>query len=181
MKNRVKLISLVIGVFVFLLATIVLAEDFSADVINTTKSGIFRGKIFVTRDKVRMETPDGITISRMDRRVIWRLMPKDKTYMEYPFDPSRRVSVAEKISGEIERKLIGQEIIDGKMTDKYQIVSEHDGKRVTIFQWVAAGLNIPVKTAASDNSRITEYKNIKTGMQSDSLFEVPADYQKFSN
>ena len=180
MKNRVKLISLVISVFILFLATIVLAEDFSADMINTTKGGIFKGKIFISKDKTRMETLEGITITRMDKKVVWILMPKDKMYMEQPFDPSKAVASSEKVSGEIERKLIGQEIIDGKMTNKYQIVYNQNGKRETIFQWLAVGLKIPVKTAAGDNSWIMEYKNIKTGKQSDALFEVPADYQKFS-
>ena len=136
--------------------------------------------IFISKDKTRMETLEGITITRMDKKVVWILMPKDKMYMEQPFDPSKAVASSEKVSGEIERKLIGQEIIDGKMTNKYQIVYNQNGKRETIFQWLAVGLKIPVKTAAGDNSWIMEYKNIKTGKQSDALFEVPADYQKFS-
>jgi hypothetical protein len=180
MKNKVKLISLVMGIFILFLATVVLAEDFSADMINTTKDGIFKGKIFITKDKTRMEVPGSITITRIDKKVVWILMPKDKMYMEQPFDPGKVVATSEKISGEIERKLIGQEIIDGRMTNKYQIVYNQDGKRETIFQWIAVGLNIPVKIAAGDNSWTMEYKNIKIGKQSDALFEVPADYQKFS-
>ena len=180
MKNRVRLISLVMGVFILFLATTVLAEDFSADMINTTKSGIFRGKIFITKDKTRMEIPESITITRIDRKVVWILMPKDKMYMEQPFDPGKVTPTSEKVDGEIERKLLGQEKIDGKMTNKYQIVYNQDGKREVIFQWIAAGLKIPVKTAAGDSSWTMEYKNIKIGKQSDVLFEVPADYQKFS-
>ena len=180
MKNRVKLISLVMGVFIFFMATIVLAQDFSADMINTSKGGIFKGKIFIGKDKTRMETPQSITITRMDRNVVWILMPKDKMYMEQPFDPGKVVAGSEKVSGEIERKLIGKEMIDGKMTGKYQIVYNQNGKRETIFQWLATGLMIPIKTAAGDNSWTMEYKNIKIGKQSDALFEVPPDYEKFS-
>jgi hypothetical protein len=107
-------------------------------------------------------------------------MPKEKMYMEQPFAPGKVTATSEKIDGEIERKLVGQETIDGKMTNKYQIVYNQNGKRETMFQWFAAGLKIPVKTAAADNSWATEYKNIKTGTQPDSLFEIPADYQKLS-
>jgi len=180
MRNRGKWISLVMGVFIFLFTSIALAEDFSADMINTSRGGIFQGKIFVTKDKMRMETPQSISITRMDRRVVWILMPKDKMYMEQPFDPSKAVATSEKVMGEIERKFIGKEIIDGRMTDKYQIVYNQNGNRATIFQWLAAGLKIPVKTAAADNSWIMEYKNIKIGSQPAALFEVPPDYQKFS-
>lgn len=181
MKNRVKLMSLAMSVFIFLLATIVMAEDFSADIVSTTKEGTFKGKIFVSQDKVRMEISESISITRMDKQVIWILMPVEKIYMEQPFDPGKVVATSEKINGEIERKLIGQETIDGRMTDKYQIVYNANGKTETMFQWLAVGLSIPVKTAAADNSWTTEYKNIKTGKQPDSLFEIPAEYQKFSN
>ena len=37
---------------------------------------------------------------------------------------------------------------------------------------------MPVKTAAVDGSWSQELKNIKMGSQSDSLFELPAGYQK---
>jgi hypothetical protein len=180
MKNKVKFISLVIGIFIFFLATIALAEDFSADMISTTKSGIFKGKMFISKDKTRMETPESISISRMDRKLVWILMPKEKKYMEQSFDPGKAVATSEKVNGEIERKLIGQEKIDGKMTNKYQVVYTQNKKKVTILQWIAAGLQMPVKTAAVDNSWTMEYKNIKRAKQPDSLFEVPADYQKFS-
>ena len=180
MKKMGKLIALVIGVFIFFSAVTVLAEDFSADMINTTKGGIFRGKIFVGKDKMRMETQESITISRMDKKVVWILMPKDKMYMEQPFDPNQVVATAEKIGGEIERKLIGQEMVDGRMASKYQVVYNLHGRRETMFQWIVSGIKIPVKTAAGDNSWTMEYKNIKTGKQPDSLFEIPAGYQKFS-
>jgi len=180
MKNRVRLISLVTVVFILFLAAVVLAEDFSADMINTTKSGIFKGKIFISNDRVRMDTPEGITITRMDRKVIWILMPKEKMYMEQPFDPSKAAATSEKIDGEIERKLIGQEMIDARLTSKYQVVYNENGKRTTIFQWIAGDLKIPVKTAAGDNSWTMEYKNIKRGRQPETLFEIPAGYQEFS-
>jgi len=181
MKNRVKLMVLAMGVFILFLASIVMAEDFSADMVSTTKEGTLEGKIFVSQDRVRMEIPESISITRMDKKVVWILMPSGKMYMEQPFDPGKVVAFTEKIKGEIERKLLGQETIDGRMTDKYEVVYNAYGNTETMFQWMAEDLNIPVKTAAADNSWTTEYKNIKTGNQPDELFEVPADYQKFSN
>jgi hypothetical protein len=180
MKNRVKLISLAMGIFTLFLTMTVFADDFSADMISTTQGKSFKGKIFINKDKIRMETAESITITRLDKKVVWMLMPKDKMYMEQPVDTSKTVATSEKISNEIERKLISREMIDGRMADKYQVVYNANGKRVAIFQWIVAGLKIPVKTAAVDGSWTMEYKNIKTGKQPDSLFEVPGDYQKFS-
>ena len=180
MKSRIKLIAQVTGISIFLLAGIARAEDFSADMVSTSQGLTSSGKIFISNDKVRMEVPGAITISRMDKKVVWMLMPKDKMYMEQPFDPSKAVASSEKVSGEVERKLLGKETVDGRMADKYMIVYNVNGRKESIYQWIAPGIKMPVKTAAVDNSWVMEYKNIKTGKQPDSLFEVPAGYQKFS-
>jgi hypothetical protein len=179
-KKRFGALFLLAGVFVFFCAGFVRAEDFSADMINTVKGKVMKGKIFISKDKMRMESQEAITITRMDKKIVWILMPKDKMYMEQAFDPAKAVSTAAKVSGEIERKQIGQEMIDGKMADKFQVVYSLGKKKETIFQWIVAGAGIPVKTAAADNSWSTEYKNIKKSRQPDDLFEVPAGYQPFS-
>jgi len=180
MSKRARLVSAAISIFIFLLAAVALAEDFSADIISVTKGGNFQGKIFISKDRIRMENPETITITRMDKKTVWILMPKDKMYMEQPFDPASVIGASDKVSGEIERKLIGQEIIGGRMSSKYQVVYNQNGRKMSMFQWLVPGLSMPVKTAAADNSWVMEYKNIKTGRQPDSLFEIPAGYQKFA-
>ncbi|MFA5157146.1 MAG: DUF4412 domain-containing protein [Candidatus Omnitrophota bacterium] len=180
MKTGMKLMIAVMSAVVLLSAAVALAEDFSAEMVSTTKDGVFQGKIFVTKDKVRMEAPDAVTISRMDKKVVWMLMPKDKMYMEQEIDTSRPMAPTEKVENEIERKLVGKEAIGGRMTEKYEITYNQNGNRETMYQWIASGLTIPVKIAAADNSWVIEYKNINTGSQPDSLFEVPAGYEKFS-
>jgi hypothetical protein len=180
MKNRAKLVVLVTGIFTAFFAATVLAADFSADMINTSKGKVFKGKIFMSKDKTRMETPESISITRMDKKVVWILMPKDKMYMEQAFNPAQAPATSEKVNGEVERKLIGQEVIDGKKTDKFQVVYTNKKKKESMYQWIAKGIAMPVKMAAVDNSWIVEYKNIKTGKQADSLFEIPEGYQSFS-
>jgi hypothetical protein len=157
-----------------------LAEDFSADMVNTVKGKIITGKIFISKDKTRMEAAGNTTITRMDKNVVWILMPKDKMYMEQAFDPRTAMATSEKVNGETERKLIGEETLDGRVAKKYQVSYNQNGKKETMFQWVAGGLAMPVKTAAVDGSWAMEYKNIKKDKLADSLFEVPQDYQKFS-
>jgi len=159
------------------------ALDFSADMVSTAKGKVFQSRIFMGKDKIRVETAEGITITRMDKKAVWVLMPKDKMYMEQAFDP--RQSAAQpassaKMENEISRTLMGKEKIDGRMTEKFQVVYTQDGKKETMFQWIPADIKIPVKMAAADNSWVMEYKNLKTGKQADDLFEIPAGYQKFS-
>jgi hypothetical protein len=55
-----------------------------------------------------------------------------------------------------------------------------DDKTINTYQWMATDINFPVKTAAVDGSWSMEYKDIKLGSQPDSLFELPAGYQKMS-
>lgn len=176
MKNSIRFIS--VFAIVFLTASTALAAEFSGDMVNTSKAGVVNQKFFISGDKTRMESPQGIAIARLDKKVMWMLMPQQKMYMEMPLDPYRVPATSEKYPGEIERTLMGKETIDGRMTDKYRIVYTAAGIKTTIFQWFAPDIGIPVKTAAEDGSWMMEYKNINMGNQPDSLFELPAGYSK---
>lgn len=156
------------------------AEEFSADMVSLGKGGTFRGKIFMAKDKIRMEMAENVTITRMDKKVVWVLMPKEKMYMEQPFQFDPSVAATDKIPGEVERTLVGKEQVSGQMANKYRIVYRQNARQETIYQWLVPGIDIPVKTSAADGSWTMEYKNIKMGRQPDSLFELPAGYQKFS-
>ncbi|MDP2922467.1 MAG: hypothetical protein Q8O30_01940 [Candidatus Omnitrophota bacterium] len=180
MKNQ--LISLVFITIVLSLSLVggAFAQDFSADIVNTNSSGTSTGKIFATKNKIRMEVNGVVSITRMDKNVIWVLMPNGKMYMEQPFDPAAFIGVGEKVSGETERTFLGEEMVDGRMAKKYKVVSSLSGKQQTILQWVDNASSIPIKIVAQDNSWAIEYKNLQVGNQSDSLFAFPSDYKKFS-
>ncbi|MBE0427318.1 MAG: DUF4412 domain-containing protein [Nitrospirae bacterium] len=140
------------------------------------------GKIYYKSDRFRMDmkSPEQmIMITRMDKKVIWNIIPAEKMYMELPFDIKNRPMVDEKFEGEIERKQVGNEIIDGHPCKKYLITYKSDNKKHQVYQWWATDINFPVKTAATDGSWVQEYKNIKVGTQADSLFEPPKGYKKF--
>ncbi|MFH1580833.1 MAG: DUF4412 domain-containing protein, partial [Pseudomonadota bacterium] len=118
-------------------------------------------------------------ITRIDKNIVWILMSAQRMYMEQALKPENVVAATDKMSGEIERKLVGKETIDGKTTNKYRIVYVVADKEETIFQWITTS-GLPIKSAAVDGSWTVEYKNLKTGKQPDTLFEIPAGYQKFS-
>ncbi|MCU0650787.1 MAG: DUF4412 domain-containing protein [Candidatus Omnitrophica bacterium] len=180
MRKRSSLIACLTGFMLFSLTAAGLAADFSADMINKAGGRTFKGKIFVSKDKTRMESPESISITRMDKKVVWILMPKEKMYMEQSFNPAQAPATSEKVTGEVERKKIGQEVIDGKNTDKYEVVYLQNKKKTSMYQWIAQSIAMPVKMAAVDGSWSIEYKNIKTGKQPDSIFEIPQGYQSFS-
>ena len=157
---KIGVLGLITLLFVF--GGIATAQDFSADMVSTTKGGVFTGKIYAAKEKTRMEMPQAITITRMDKNVVWILMPEQKMYMEQPLKPENIVASTDKMPGEIERKHLGTETVDGKKTEKYRIVYTVGNKRETIFQWIATDSGFPIKTAAEDGSWTTEFKNLKT-------------------
>ena len=156
----------------------VYAADFSADIVSSSPQGSFKAKLYVSGDKSRTEMPGAITISRMDEKVVWMLMPVEKMYMEQPIDPRAAVSMREKVDGEIERKAEGNEIVGGRNTTKYRVTFKANGKRESVFQWIDESVHIPVKTAAIDGSWSSESRNIQLGSQDPTLFEIPAGYSK---
>lgn len=173
----------VLFVTAFIIATMAGAAqalDFSADMVSTAGGQRMSGKIYVTKDKVRMDMAGTTTITRMDRNVAWVLMPQQGMYMEQAVEPERLAGTAEKMPGEIERVFLGDERVDGRPAKKYRIVYKSAMGRASVVQWVDNASGIPVKTESEDGSWTMEYKNLKLGVPDDSLFEIPSGYKKFA-
>ncbi|MDD5583636.1 MAG: hypothetical protein PHV55_01085 [Candidatus Omnitrophica bacterium] len=151
------------------------AQDYSADVTVTMRGDIGQGKIFISGDKTRMETPEGTVIFRRDKNVAWVAMPGTKIYREQPIETVNIAIAKEKMPGEIERVAMGQESINGQIATKYRVIYLNHGVKMTLYQWSAGNFPIPVKTMMEDGWTL-EYKNIITGKQPDFLFEIPAGY-----
>jgi len=168
--------------FVVLVSCQAFAIEFSADTIMTHKNaGKTSGKIYYKADMYRMDMnspQEMIMITRMDKQVIWNIMPSQKMYMEMPFNLTNQPMVEEKIEGEIERKKLLSEIVNGHPTDKFLITIKTNDTEHQVYQWWATDINFPVKNAAVDGSWVQEYKNITLGNQPNSLFEVPGGYKK---
>jgi hypothetical protein len=165
----------------FLFSGTALAFEFSADTIMTQGGYKTSGKIYFKADKFRMDmtSPEDISaITRLDKKVVWNVMHDQKMYMEMPLNLKNKPMVEEKFEGEIERKHIANETIDGHPTKKYLITYKSGNNKEQVYQWLATDINFPVKTASVDGSWVQEFKNINMGSQPDSLFEVPSGYQK---
>ncbi len=176
-----KKISFVMMVLVVLgIAGVVQALDFSADMVSTGEGRSFVGKIFVSNDKIRMEMMGTTTITRMDKKVAWMIMPEQKVYMEQPFDPEKVAGATEKMPGEVERDLIGEDSVNGKAASKYRVIYTSNVGKSTVFQWIDKVSGIPVKTVSEDGSWAVEYRNLNVGAQDASLFEIPTGYKKFA-
>jgi len=167
--------------FVLLFSGVAFALEFSADTITTMKGMKTKGKMYFKPDKFRvdMEVPmQMIMITRIDKKVVWSIIPEEKIYMEMPFDLKKKPMVDEKIDGEVERKYLGDETIDGHPTKKYLVTFKVNGQTEQIYQWWATDIKLAIKSAAVDGSWVHEFKNVKTGPQPENLFELPAGYKK---
>lgn len=152
-------------------------HDFSADMVTTAGGQSVHGRIFVSREKTRMEMPQSIMITRFDKKVAWVIMPTQNMYMEHPLDPNILARVSKEVPGEIERVSLGPEPADGRPAQKYKVTYSESGRQNAVYQWIGES-EIPLKIEAVDGSWAVEYKNMQTGPQPDSLFELPEGYQK---
>jgi hypothetical protein len=155
------------------------SQEFSSNVITKTKEGTVNGKVFVSKDKIRMEMESAISIARTDKKMVWMLLPKEKIYMEMPMGAENTVTLMNKVPGEISRKLLGTETIDGRVTEKYEVEYQDKDKKQTIHIWLSKDLQFPLKSSNVDGSWSVEYTDVKEGSQPGALFELPADYKKF--
>jgi len=171
---------IILTVFMVLCANIAAAQEFSADLAATDREGNFKGKIFVGKDKVRMEVPGSVTITRMDQKVVWVFLPAERVFLEQPFDPRMIIASRKELPGETERKSLGNELAVGRLAEKYEVTYEVGGMSQTIIQWIDAKTGIPIKTAASDGSWVMEFRGLKIEAQPDELFELPKNVTKIN-
>ncbi len=174
---------LIFGVMFVLCALVWPADSYelSADMITKDGEQKQSGKLYVKGNKYRIEMKSGseYAIIRHDKNKSWVVIPEQKAYVEMPFDPKKKPAIEEKHPSEVNRKLLGTEVIDGRATKKYQVTTNEKGANESFYQWVATDIDFPVKTAAVNGSWSIEYQNIKTSVP-DELFEIPEGYEKLS-
>jgi hypothetical protein len=157
------------------------AMEFSAE--QTTRIGkrTMTGKIYFQPDRWRVEMASAegpkISINRLDKAVTWLLLP-NRSYVELPLRIDQVPRVGPRIEGEIARKRLGTEVIEGLVTEKYEVTVESDKKREILYQWVAPDIKFAVKTASADGQWESIYSSVTLGPQKPQLFELPAGYTK---
>jgi len=153
--------------------------EFTADMFIVPKGEEpMTGKIFVKGDKIRQETVEEdetqIMIIRPDKKLTWMITPEEKSYMEMPYQSSDKTFEEWTAEKEKNAKFLGEETVSGMPCKKYEITE--DGEKTVL--WISKQFPFPIKV---EDSEVTmEYKNIKLGSLDDSLFEVPAGYEKMA-
>lgn len=186
---------------IILAGTSVIAQEFSADVLDTKGKAGFE-KVYASNDKLRLDSaqkgnsmgPGAFILDETQRKTV-ALMLQQRMYVEIPIGSTPtalkfwRVSdpddacpqwkkATEQIKSENPNKWtcakMGNDSVDGRSAVKYKGTSS-DGK--TSYIWVDTKLHCV--TRMQDDSSDLQFRNIKEGSQPASLFEVPAGYQKF--
>lgn len=170
----------VLGLMLAALATVCQAWEFSADAIVTADGRTIKSKIYMKDTKFRAEMPEmgGYTIVNGDAKTACMVMPQQKMYMEMKADQINTQMPKEKMPGEISRKKVGTESIDGRSCDKTEVTCKNGDQTTVSLLWIAKDLTFPVKMADPNGKWIVEYKNIKTGNISDDLFKIPSGFTK---
>jgi hypothetical protein len=162
--------------FMFATLSCVFAIDITADMITKEGKITRNGKFYSKDNKCRVErgsTPM-YTIIRGDKGLLWQINGAENTYIEAKLTPALKPWTEEKIFGEVNRKEIGAETIDGHPTKKYEVTVKQGNKSDTYYQWFATDIRFPVKIANANGKWSREYKNIKK-MTSDNIFNLPVN------
>ena len=152
--------------------------EFSADMTLVTGEKRITGKVYCKEHKTRHEMMEAITITRLDEKTSYILLPKDKIYMQQAIDTKSVAQIGALEQGELERISLGKERVNGRDTEKFRVTYANPDGPMVVFQWQDAS-EIPVKVAAADGSWMVEYSNVVMRPLPDALFEIPKDYKAF--
>jgi len=180
----------------------VMAQDFSADVVNQKQESGGLKKVYAAKDKIRFEVEgrnpamgsSAIILDEAQNKYIV-LMSEKHMYMDAPQMMVRplinkfwRVEDVNDACPQWKKTAdqagvsknwgsctkIGSDTVNGRSAVEYEGVS-NKGEKSHI--WVDTKLHCVIKTDAGAGG--IELRNIKEGSQPSSLFEVPAGYTKF--
>jgi hypothetical protein len=133
-----------------------------------------------------------VTISLLDQKKTVMMNVKNKTYFEKAMED--KVASIHDPRAVIDKKKIGSETIDGHPCLKYDTVfylKERPQEKFNAVIWEAQDLGgLPIRTemAVPESSKmggpgkiVTEFKDIKIGAATASMFEIPKDYKKVNS
>jgi len=160
------------------------AAEFSAQMLTREREATVPGKIYAKDGKMRQEFNDEegqtITILRLDKKLVWVLLPRTRTYMEVPLKvkwPGQFIQIPPDAR---QKRLVGSERVSGYDAEKYEVaISARGGLERQTF-WLAGKLGVPIKVVIPARKFSIEYKDIKEGGVADRLFEIPPGFQKVS-
>lgn len=161
------------------------AVEFSAQMLIKDGDKTMPGKIYFQDGKMRQEFLDEegqtVTIVRPDLKVIWVVMPQEKTYFELPLKARLPGQFIQMPPDALKKRSLGTETVNGYVTDKYEVtVRGGEGGVMKQTVWQAQKLRVPIKAVCRDRNLCLEYRNIKEGAVAARLFNLPPSFKKIA-
>ncbi|MGA4645272.1 LolA family protein [Limisphaera sp. 4302-co] len=159
------------------------------------REGRFRTEVDLSRMKGSQARPDQMaTVKRMGMDRIVSITRTDTGAMHVLF-PSARAAVNLAMSAEdraalnqppaIERKVLGQETVDGHPCRKETVtLTTSGGKKTEVTVWFATDLKefpLQIQTTETGDTVTFRYRNVRFQEPDARLFEPPADYTAYSS
>ena len=127
-----------------------------------------------------------VSITNPYQGALWMVFPDVKKYMEQKGEPVSELPPpplpsdkehACNSAKELTCKKLGDESIGGRKVEKWEIVAEGKDGKITSTSWYDVELGIPIRELVP-GKMMREMTSIKVGPQDDSLFMVPAGFEK---
>lgn len=166
-------------------------QQFTADLVHLKPPSDIVTKVFVSGDKMRLETTSqehsGVVIMDLEKRTSLMLVPASKTYVAWPagraqgpmpfFHPKDADNACDAWEKLVNKPgtcaKIGDETIHGRSAVKYKGIAQNGD---TGYAWVDRHLMFVTKWEGEKTA--AEFKTVQEGPQAASLFTVPSDYEK---
>jgi len=159
--------------------------EFSAQMLVKDGVKTMPGKIYVRDGKMRQEFVDEagqtITVVRPDRKVVWVILPRQRTYMEMPLKiklPGQFIQIPPQAVG---KRRVGQEWMNGYDTEKYEVRLPVGRGLEKQTYWVATKLALPIKMECRERQFSLEYKSIREEKVPERLFNLPPGLKKLDS
>lgn len=114
-----------------------------------------------------------MVIVRADRGTAWLILSKRRQYVEEPIWGDHRLTVTESMTGEVSRELVGDEVLDGRPVELFEVTVAEDGETRQYYRWVTKVERFPLKTVSKQGTWSEEFHRVVFTEQSPFLFELP--------
>lgn len=154
------------------------ALDFSAERIVKNGESVVTAHVNAKDDRWRLEFSQpqrgaSVIIVRADLGTTWLIFSRRRQYVEEPMTSDHRLTMSEKMEGEIAREFLGNETLNGYPTELFEVTVAGNGQTHQYYRWVTKAERFPLKTVSKRGKWSEEFRRPIFTEQSPLLFELP--------
>lgn len=154
------------------------ALDFSAERIVKNGESVVTAHVNAKDDRWRLEFSQpqrgaSVIIVRADLGTTWRIFSRRRQYVEEPMTRDHRLTMNEKMEGEILREFVGNEMLNGYPTELFEVTVAGNGHTHQYYRWITKAERFPLKTVSKQGKWSEEFRRLIFTEQSPLLFELP--------